>query len=271
MQVIETFIESKTGDASTCEDLIVEGDDFLAVFDGATDKTDARYDGMAGGQFAVRSLARTLERVARDIDAAGCVEAMTEDLQRGVAEHGPAAAPDENPSASVLVYSAARSEVWRVGDCSWARGDEVHRGGKKIDTIVAAARAALLQALLDSGEAVEGLRGSDPGRAMLMPLLEQQYRFRNASGAPEELGFGAIDGKPVPARFVEVTRIGPGEELVFATDGYPEALATLEQSEDLLEKELASDPLRIGRYKSTKGVRPGHASFDDRAYARFRT
>ncbi|HEY7950049.1 MAG TPA: hypothetical protein VID51_04350 [Solirubrobacterales bacterium] len=270
MQVIETFIASKTGDPSTCEDLIVECDGFLAVFDGATDKTEASYDGMAGGRFAVRSLERTLDHVAGDIKAAACVKAMTEDLRRAIAEHGPSEAPDDNPSASVLIFSAARSEVWRVGDCSWMRGSEYFRGGKEIDGIVAAARAALLHALLDGGASVEELRDRDPGRAMLMPLLEQQFRFRNSSNGSAQLGFGALDGKPVPERFVEVVKVKPGDEIVFATDGYPELQPTLEQSEEALAQDLASDPLRIGRYKSTKAVKPGAASFDDRAFARFR-
>jgi hypothetical protein len=270
MEVIETFIEAKTGDLATCEDLIVESEQFLAVFDGATDKTDARYDGLAGGQFAARNLAETLSRLPPDASAADCVEAMSDRLRQGTAECGPMRPPEEGPSASVLVFSASRSEIWRVGDCSWAMGDEVHQGSKLIDAIVAAARAALLEALLDSGATVDELRATDPGRAMLMPLLENQHRFRNSERVPDEYGFGVLDGQPVPARFIEVIPVAGGDEIVFATDGYPHVLPSLGESEAFLAEDLAVDPLRIGRHKSTKGVRPGFASFDDRAYLRFR-
>lgn len=269
MKLIETFVESKSGDPSSCEDLIVENDRFVAVFDGATDKTDARYAGMTGGRFAVEALSRTLDLVAGDISAADCIEAMTDDLRREIAEHGPTPAPEDNPSASAVIYSLARSEVWRVGDCSWAGAGEAHRGGKQIDQVVAGARAAMLHALIDAGETVEELLATDPGRAMVLPLLEQQHRFRNAESAPSGLGFGALDGTPVPSAFLEITPVSAGDEIVFTTDGYPQILPTLAQAEEYLAQDLATDPLRIGRHKSTKGVRPGKKSFDDRAYARF--
>ena len=59
------------------------------------------------------------------------------------------------------------------------------------------------------------------------------------------------------------------QEIVLASDGYPELLPTLEESERALKEILAEDPLFILRHKSTKGLQKGNNSFDDRAYIRF--
>ena len=195
MKLLESFIESKYRGSSLCEDFIFANDNFLAVFDGATDKTDARYDGMPGGKFAVETLARKLEDVASDISASECIRALSEELRRMIVEEGPEAAPSDSPSASVVIYSEARSEIWRVGDCSWAASGIAHIGRKPIDLIVGLARAALLQALLEAGHSVEELRASDRGREMVLPLLKEQYRFRNLKEPTCDLGFGAIDGQ----------------------------------------------------------------------------
>ena len=63
----------------------------------------------------------------------------------------------------------------------------------------------------------------------------------------------------------------PGTEVVLATDGYPTPAPTLTQAEAELAALLARDPLRIEKAApGTKGRRPGHASYDDRAYVRLR-
>lgn len=268
-RVIESFVESKQAEPALCEDSIVECNGFLAVFDGATDKTDARYAGVPGGRFAVDTLARALAACPSDIGATDCIAELTQALREEVAAHGPASPPEDSPSASAVIYSAARSEIWQVGDCSWRIDDVVGGGSKRIDQIVAAARSALLRALLHAGKAVNELRASDPGRAMVMPLLEEQHRFRNLVDPASELAFGALDGNPVPERFIDVMPTSSGAEIVLATDGYPRLLQTLAQSEEYLRRDIEEDPLRIGRHPSTKAVAPQHKSFDDRAYLRF--
>jgi len=85
-----------------------------------------------------------------------------------------------------------------------------------------------------------------------------------------DLGFGAIDGQDVPQRFIEIIPVKPGEEVVLATDGYPQLLPTLRETEEALAQDLLRDPLRIGQHKATKAVAPGQTSFDDRAFLRFK-
>ena len=68
---------------------------------------------------------------------------------------------------------------------------------------------------------------------------------------------------------VRVYPVCPGEEVVLASDGYPCVLPSLRASEEYLYAILASDPLCLSQFKSTKGRQAELRSFDDRAYVRF--
>jgi hypothetical protein len=271
MKVIESFVEGKDRDPSLCEDLIFIGENFAAVFDGATDKVDARYEEIPGGRFAVEVLAKAMERLHPEASPPEGVRHLSAELSAAISANGSARDPRDDPSASAVIFSIARSEIWRVGDCSWSLDGEADLGEKLIDRITAETRAALLEAMLIGGASMDDLRASDPGRAMVLQLLEEQYRFRNIADPSCRLGFGAIDGTPVPARFIEAVPVGPSRDIVLATDGYPRLLPTLKEAEAALLDDIAIDPLRIGDYKSTKAVGLGQSSFDDRAYLRFRT
>ena len=63
--------------------------------------------------------------------------------------------------------------------------------------------------------------------------------------------------------------VDPGDDIVFASDGYPFLEPTLDQSERALAELKASDPHLISRFPTTKGFEPGLDSFGDRAYLRF--
>lgn len=67
--------------------------------------------------------------------------------------------PDDvqRPAASVLVYSVARREIFRVGDCHYLIDGVDHQGGKEIDE------------LLDE----------DLGRDLILDGLSNQYKHAN--------------------------------------------------------------------------------------------
>jgi hypothetical protein len=56
--------------------------------------------------------------------------------------------------------------------------------------------------------------------------------------------------------------------LVLASDGYPEVLPTLRESENLLASIREADPLLIDRQLSARGIPPGREWYDDRTYLR---
>ena len=57
--------------------------------------------------------------------------------------------------------------------------------------------------------------------------------------------------------------------IVLASDGYPVLKGTLAESERELSEILKNDPLCYKVYCSTKGLKKGNVSFDDRSYIRF--
>ena len=132
MEILESFTLSKTGRPETNEDVLSMTPDFAAVFDGATDKSGTRYKGMTGGRFAAVTLAEAMLSVPPDSDIDTCVDALSEMLAAAVLEAGHSVTETLGPTASIVIYSAARDEIWRVGDCSpWS---ELGRGqGRRAD------------------------------------------------------------------------------------------------------------------------------------------
>jgi hypothetical protein len=271
VRVIEEFVEGKAGSDDLCEDLVVVTGSFAAVIDGATSKTAREFDGLSGGRFAAQCLGEAFTEADPGTDLAAYTTWAGDLLAERISSTGVELDLDveDGPSASLVAYSANRKEIWRVGDCSWMSPEGEFPGGKEVDEIAARARAALLHSLLAEGISQAELLESDPGREMIMPLLRAQHVFRNDPDPTAVLGYGAVDGRLIPGRFQEVWSVSPGTEIVLQSDGYPELAGSLADAERLLEAELTSDPLRIGRYPSTKGVKPGARSFDDRAYLRF--
>ena len=69
---------------------------------------------------------------------------------------------------------------------------------------------------------------------------------------------------------IKVIHLSEGKhEIILASDGYPLLRPTLQQSEQDLDRLLKEDPQCCRLYESTKGLKPGNKSFDDRTYVRF--
>ena len=76
-----------------------------------------------------------------------------------------------------------------------------------------------------------------------------------------------MDGFEIDMNQVIVVPI-EADEIILASDGYPNLFDTLKESEFFLKKVINEDPMLIRLFKSTKGVQKGQDSFDDRAYVR---
>ncbi|WP_424534368.1 hypothetical protein ACOZ38_29250 [Sphaerisporangium viridialbum] len=102
----------------------------------------------------------------------------------------------------------------------------------------------------------------------MLPVLQRQSLLANRPDAGP-LGFGLLDGRGVPDRFIETFPLHEDAfEVTLASDGYLSAAEHLAQAEQELGASLRADPLRIGAHPSTKGLAPGATSFDDRTYIR---
>lgn len=272
MNITNKFIMSKTGNQETCEDIIFANDNFAAVIDGATSRDGAMYSGKSSGQIAagiVRDSLHVLDKSASLKDTLGAVTYAFIDFYK--ANNIDINDYSKRLTASSVILSVARGEIWMVGDCQCMVDGVYHSNPNGIDEHVAAVRSLINQAEILKGKSVSWVAKNDPGAAFIRPLLTEQFMYQNIAEKIEGgFAYCAFDGMKIdPARVKVIAIDQDTKEIVFASDGYPALFDTLQESEADLKKLLENDALCIYENKCVKGIKPGNISFDDRAYLRF--
>lgn len=275
MKVIESKIEGKKSPES-CEDGLVVTADFIAVIDGSTSKTPHHLSpDMKNGRYAMVLIS---EYIQHELKPESTVEDFCEGVtsyiynkvyrQQGIEEQMQAH-PEERLTASAILYSKAKNEVWMVGDCQAIIDGKLYENNKPFEDIVARRRVELIR------------RGFTPqeARKTIEPLLIQ------AMLEGQNKTYTVIDGFPIYQKGVKVVSLNapqknvetdvadslplPTKEIVLASDGYPFLKPTLTESEEALAHLLAYDPQCTHEFIGTKGIVVGNKSFDDRTYIRF--
>ena len=274
MEVIEQYLNSKTGDLAACEDAIFLNDHFAAVIDGVTTKSERRWDGKTSGQVAARLVVGVLPRLDPAVTAPEAFATINQAFRDLYAKVGLTTEVERNPvercAACVLMYSRHHHQIWSVGDSQALVDGQLFCRSKASDELLANVRAFYLETELLLGKTVEALQEHDTGREFITPLIKRDRLFQNNPGHP---GFSSwvMDGFLDPSQAVEVIEVPENAEyLVLASDGYPEVFPTLDRTEKRLAEILERDPLLFREYKSTKGLQKGQVSFDDRSYLRIR-
>jgi hypothetical protein len=265
MHIIEKFVTAK-GTSQECEDMVVVNQHFLGIIDGATDKTGLLYNGKTGGRWLAETLQNKITELPAEYSFAQALEQLSQWVSHALLTTSSRQAP---PSASLILYSRARREVWRLGSIHLLIDGISSPYHHPLEEISAQARAAYLQLLLESGVSKEELLVNDHGRTLILPILKEEYRLANHP--QHHLGYGVFNGKSIPLHFQEVYTVPFATEVVFASDGYLTAADDLQTAELQLQQSLTSDPLRIKEFPATKACGSGASSFDDRAYLRFLT
>lgn len=268
--IIEQFIKGKI-DEEKCEDALVITDDFVAVIDGVSSKSAWRQNGMSTGKVASLLVAEAVRSLKRE---ASLPEFLNEVSERFSVFYETANFTENRemlgPQAMAAIVSEARQELWLIGDCRALAGGKFYTSLKKSDVVLEAFRSLAAHI----GMAEEGVgpdryfADGDRAREVILPWIKRATIFMNR--AETEWGYPALNGGTVPPELIKVIPLEREEEIVLATDGYPELRPTLAESEAVLERLLREDPYCIGAMKSTKGLAPGQTGFDDRAYVRFR-
>lgn len=267
MQIIEQRIIGKHSQ-ETCEDGIVSSNDFIAVIDGSTSKSPVQiHPDMRNGRYAMLLVADFIKRMDAETSCKDFCERITEsirniyrekklDLKR-LEKH-----PTERLTASAVVYSRRRKEIWMTGDCQCLIDGKLCTNGKPSEEILANKRSEYINKALNNGHKPIEFQIIDKGREYILPALKSSCNEQN-------IAYAVIDGFEIPMDKVKILRAG--REIILATDGYPLLASTLEESEKRLREQLRNDPLCIDSFKATKGLMKGNVSFDDRAYIRFLT
>jgi hypothetical protein len=269
--VIQRFVVSKTGVPADCEDAVFISDNFAAVVDGAT-TPEIQPPTARSGRIAAQLLVEALGSLPADIAAHAAVGRLNSELldwyRASKRVHVAQEDPTQRASASVIIFSRYRREVWSVGDCTVRIGDRSCRNESSLERVAAEARSVVLEAALVTGSTIYELAQRDPGRAAIEPLLHANRVLRNAR-SEYEYAHPGLDGF-LAQDYVPEVYVVPDEvdEIVLASDGYPIVERTLEESERRLEEILREDPLCFRLFKATKGRYDGALSFDDRAYLR---
>ena len=275
MKVIESKIEGKKSPES-CEDGLVVTADFIAVIDGSTSKTPHHLSpDMKNGRYAMVLIS---EYIQHELKPESTVEDFCEGVtsyiynkvyrQQGIEEQMQAH-PEERITASAILYSKAKNEVWMVGDCQAIIDGKLYENNKPFEDIVARRRVELIRQGFTPQEA----------RKTIEPLLIQ------AMLEGQNKTYTVIDGFPIYQKGVKVVSLNapqknvetdvadslplPTKEIVLASDGYPFLKPTLTESEEALAHLLAYDPQCTHEFIATTGIVVGNKSFDDRTYLRF--
>ena len=288
MKIIESSIIGKKSQEA-CEDGMVITDDFIAVIDGSTSKTPKHLNpDMKNGRYAMMLISEYIrEELKADASVDDFCQGVTAyiynkvyeklGVEERLKEH-----PEERLTASAILYSRTRNEVWMVGDCQAIIDGKLYENGKPYEEKIARKRVELIEQGLSPAEA----------RKQIEPLLIE------AMLSGQNKNYTVIDGFPIYREGVKVVSVSDScfvqdsvptsdsvpcsdsasasgtisvssSEIVLASDGYPFLEPTLAASEAALAEQIANDPQNIHSFIATKGIVEGNKSFDDRTYIRF--
>ena len=279
MKIIESSIIGKKS-PEACEDGMVVTDDFIAVIDGSTSKTPKHLNpDMKNGRYAMMLISEYIrEELKADASVDDFCQGVTAyiynkvyeklGVEERLKEH-----PEERLTASAILYSRTRNEVWMVGDCQAIIDGKLYENGKPYEQEIARKRVELIEQGLSPAEA----------RKQIEPLLieamlsGQNQTYTVIDGFPiyrEGVKVVALKTKPVSSSietyFQEHPKpVSSPNEVVLASDGYPFLKPTLAESEAALAEQIANDPQCIHDFIATKGLVAENKSFDDRTYIRF--
>ena len=288
MKIIESSIIGKKS-PEACEDGMVVTDDFIAVIDGSTSKTPKHLNpDMKNGRYAMMLISEYIrEELKADASVDDFCQGVTAyiynkvyeklGVEERLKEH-----PEERLTASAILYSRTKNEVWMVGDCQAIIDGKLYENGKPYEEKIARKRVELIEQGLSPAEA----------RKQIEPLLIK------AMLSGQNQTYTVIDGFPIYREGVKVVSVSDScsvqnsvpasdsvpcsdsvsasgtipsssSEIVLASDGYPFLKPTLAASEAALAEQIANDPQNIHSFIATKGIVEGNKSFDDRTYIRF--
>lgn len=267
-RIIENILVGKK-DQESCEDKFYHNDNFACVVDGATSKSDIKFNNQSQGQIASNLIVEVIKGLDKSTSINEFIEIVNAKfcefyLEKGMLEHMKENTVDRL-SASIAIYNNELKEVWLIGDCQALVNGTLYNPSKKIDLLLGDLRSFYVELeLLNQDTKTENLLINDITREKILPLLKKQHIFQN-NYLSDTFSYGVIDGFEINKNGINIIK-AKSKELVLATDGYPKLFNSLKESESYLKMVLENDPLCYKLHPSTKGLLKGLKSFDDRTY-----
>lgn len=288
MKIIESCIIGKKS-PEACEDGMVVTDDFIAVIDGSTSKTPKHLNpDMKNGRYAMMLISEYIrEELKADASVDDFCQGVTAYIYNKVyeklgVEERLKKHPEERLTASAILYSRIRNEVWMVGDCQAIIDGKLYENGKPYEEKIARKRVELIEQGLSPAEARKQiepllikamLSGQNQTYTVIdgFPIYREGVKVVSVSDSSSvQDSVPASDSVPCSdSAFASDTIPSSSSEIVLASDGYPFLKPTLAASEAALAEQIANDPQNIHSFIATKGIVEGNKSFDDRTYIRF--
>lgn len=268
IRILEKLCEGKSLTAY-CEDILFVSEEFVAVIDGVTAKSDFSYEGKTTGRLASEIICRTLETLPKEYNLEQTIEEINKNLNQFYEEHTfPYNKREMGLQAVCAIYSNYNREIWLIGDCQAKVDGKLYQNQKKSDIILANMRALVIESLQYGGMDKKVTDYAEQARNLILPWIIKATAFANKSDS--EYGYSVINGDRIPESLVnKIVLDEKSHEIILASDGYPVVEKNLALTEERLQKILEMDPECCKIYLSTKGVKDGCKSFDDRTYIRF--
>ncbi len=264
-EVIEWMCETPKGDPALNEDRLIINDRFIAVVDGAT--ASGLINGVPGGIVAASSVEDAIDSLQADASVHEFLDAansLFNDRTRGLLAPGAML-----PFASAVVWSRGRKEIWRIGDCHFRIDEKDYIGEKEVDRVAYGFRCGVVRARLALGlTTIEAERKVATLDQPFRPLVLVQHAFMNMD-SDDPMAYGAINGSPIPDRFVEIIDASQARQIVLCSDGFIKPYPSLQEAIAETTKLSEIDPLLVYEYDGSRPFAPGAAWFDDTTYVRF--
>lgn len=270
--IVESYLKGKINN-DLCEDGYVVTKDFAAIVDGATSSNELYINGETTGKFIKDQIIDIITTIDSQSNAEECIRFINQSLMNKYQEYGilETIKKDESkiPSASAVIYSKEKHEIWFYGDCQAFVNNQMIKNEKLVDKLTSYVRKWVIETHLSSGYSEDLLRKYDKGREAILPLLNTQHLFHGDDSS--EFGYSNINGFYFNFKHAKIIKLQKEDrEIILSSDGYPLLFNNLENTEDYLEECLKEDPLCYKKITSTKGVQEGQISFDDRCYLKIK-
>lgn len=268
MEIVEAYMEGKV-DAEHCEDSYFISDDFVVVVDGVTSKSDFLHHDQTTGRLAAQMVRRVFETMPRQASVHQIIREINHQINDFYETVPfPYSRKEKGLQAVCAIYSNYFRTVWLIGDCQVLVDGKLYTNSKKSDDILSQMRSLILNILKEDPQK-DWNHAQQEARSVIEPWILKSNQFANAQLG--EFDYAVLNGEEIPDRLIQTIALDENaHEIVLASDGYPKAHTTLEQSEYYLNRILQQDPACYRIYPSTKGIANSQTSFDDRTYIRFR-